>query len=278
MKITSYLFVLCALVSVSCSVFASNGTLAFTQSTDGVVSAVYNSGPCLLGLYPSQGVTPTVTINASQIVITSPSAVFSYFGSGEPPCDPQISSGYMLPAALGKLPDGHYPVIWSFYPGQLVGAFDVVSGLLVSAPGASLPIPAAVSGLWSDPGYSGEGFNFLMSNSGFLVTFYGWDDVGNRLWLTSDMGSTSIELNRPIVLNMTYTTGGVFSDPQHNLVQWGSLVLNFTSCKAALASLSGKDGTQNLNLTQLAGIAGLAPCECGARRLPLCYRHPPEIE
>ncbi|MFT3791074.1 MAG: hypothetical protein QM741_08345 [Rudaea sp.] len=165
----------------------------------------------------------------------------------------------MLPASLGKLVDGHYTVTWSFDPQQISGGFDVASGSLV-ATGGNLPNSSAASGLWYDPIYTGSGFNLLMSNAGFLVTYYGWDAVGNRLWLISDTGPTSLGLNTPIVLNMSYSTDGVFSRPQLKPTQWGLLVLNFTNCRTATASLTGKDGVQNLSLIQLAGIAGLPGC------------------
>lgn len=257
MKAISYF--LCVLVSVSCSAFASDHTLTFSQSTDGTVFAVYVSGACPLGLNPSQGNAPTVTINAGQIDISSYGAVYSYFGTGVPPCNPQASPGYMLPASLGKLPDGHYTVVWSFSSKQISGAFDVASGSLVTANGG-VANSSAVSGLWYDPLYTGSGFNLLMSKAGFLVTYNGWDANGNRLWLISDTGPTSLSLNAPVVLNMSYSAEGIFSRPQLKPVLWGSLVLNFTSCQTATASLAGKDGIQNLSLTQLAGIAGLPGC------------------
>jgi hypothetical protein len=164
----------------------------------------------------------------------------------------------MIPAAIGKLGDGHYQVVWNFSPGQVVGTFDVAAGSLVTA--TSTPNGSSVSGFWYDPVYSGSGFNFGFSSNGLLGTYFGWDAQGNRLWLTTDIGPRLLTLGVPIVFNMTYTTGGSFGMPQHNVAQWGSLVVNFSSCRAATASLSGVDGIQNFSLVQLSGIVGLPGC------------------
>lgn len=125
----------------------------------------------------------------------------------------------------------------------------------------SITNPSGVSGLWYDPVYSGSGFDFKILESGLLVTYFGWDAAGNRLWLMSDIGPKVLEWNTPVVINMNYTVGGVFTNPQDNVVQWGSLTLNFSTCEAAIASLAGKDGVQNLSLRLLAGIAGQSGCQ-----------------
>ena len=118
-----------------------------------------------------------------------------------------------------------------------------------------------MSGQWYDPVYSGSGFGFQMLESGLLVTYFGWDATGNRLWLVSEIGPKVLEWNTPVVVNMYSTVGGVFNNPQHNVVQWGSLTLNFSTCEAATGSLVGKDGVQNLSLRLLAGIAGQSGCQ-----------------
>jgi len=242
-------------VAVSCSAFSSDRGLAFTQSTGGTLLAVFISGACPLGLNPSEEGTPTVTIGANQIDISSGSAVSSYFGS----CDPALSPGFLIPVSLGKLLDGHYVVVWSFYPEQISGTFEVASGSLVTT-NERITNPSGVSGLWYDPVYGGSGFNFQMLESGLQVTYLGWDAAGNRLWLVSDIGPKVLAWNMPVVLNMNYTVGGIFNNPQHNVVRWGSLTLKFSTCEAATASLSGKDGVQDLSLRLLAGIAGQPGC------------------
>jgi len=141
-------------------------------------------------------------------------------------------------------------------------ATDACKNLLTSASGGGsiISTPQSVTGLWYDQKYSGSGFNFQMSGSGLLVTYFGWDATGNRMWLISDIGPASITPGTSIALNMSYTVGGTFNNPMHNAAQWGNLILNFSNCHAATATLSGKDGTQYLNLQQLSGVVGLPSC------------------
>ena len=128
-----------------------------------------------------------------------------------------------------------------------------------TAPASSLQT-AVYTGFWYDPNYSGSGFDVLASSAGLVVAYYGWDAHGNRLWLTSSLGPTVITPGTPINLDMSYTTGGVFTNPQHNAAAWGTLSLNFSSCSAGTAVLSGTDGTLNLNLALLVGTIGLPGC------------------
>ena len=119
---------------------------------------------------------------------------------------------------------------------------------------------SAYSGLWYDPSFSGSGFNLVNSGVGLLVTYYGWDAAGQRMWLTSEIGPTTITNGTPITLKMSYTTGGTFSQPKNNHADWGTLVINFSTCHAATAVLNGLDGTQNLRLTQLANVIANPGC------------------
>lgn len=258
MKTIIYFVAACGLCSSPFPAFAGPGPLTFTQSGDGNFYAVFSTGPCLAGLYPAPK-SPTVAVDANQITITSNGVVASQFGNPPPPCDPKSEPGYLLPAPLGKLSDGHYSVVWNYSPGTVAGAFDVASGSLVPA-GVALTNSSAVSGVWYDPLLVGSGMNLQMSGSGLLVTYFGWDSNGSRMWLTSDIGPKTIYPNTPIVLNMSYTTGGTFSLPKHNLAQWGTLTMSFSSCQSATASLWGIDGQQNMTPVQLAGIAGLPGC------------------
>ena len=242
-----------AVIVTSFSFYASAAILSFSQSIDGTISAVLTTGPCPLGPLPGQA-TPIVTTTPTEIDISTGSGgISSYFGAVYL-CDPQGSPGITVKAPLGKLGDGTYTVVWNYYPKQTKGTFAVVGGALRSI------YPTSVSGLWYDPAASGSGFNFEMDANWLLVTYFGWDAAGHRLWLTSDFGPYSLIPNTPITLNMSYTTGGTFSNPQHNVVPWGTLVLNFSSCRSASATLSGKDGTVNLNLTHLTFVGGAPLC------------------
>jgi hypothetical protein len=121
----------------------------------------------------------------------------------------------------------------------------------------------AVAGAWYDPAYDGSGFNMTMTPAGLIVYYYGWDRNGNRLWLMSDIGPTTITPGETLTLPMRVTNGGRFETPAKpsTLSQWGSLKINFTSCTKATATLSGSDGTSVMNnLQMLAGEVNMPPC------------------
>jgi hypothetical protein len=121
---------------------------------------------------------------------------------------------------------------------------------------------ASVTGEWYDPAYNGSGFNLIMADAGLTLYYYGWgDNAGNRLWLISDIGPKQITPGSTITLNMHETNGGNFLAPAlpSTSTVWGTVQLNFSSCTQATATLSGKDGTVNLNLQMLAGVLNLLP-------------------
>lgn len=227
--------------------------LSFSQTGDGTISAVLDTGPCVQGPLPGT-LAPTVSISGTEIdVSTGGGQVSSFFGVPFI-CDPVSYPGIMVKAPLGKLADGTYTVVWDYSPGQATGTFAVVDSALSSV------YPPSVNGFWYDPTASGSGFNFEIALVGLLVTYYGRDASGNRLWLTSDFGPSSITPNVPITLNMSSTSGGTFTAPQHNLTAWGTPVVTFLDCRSASATLSGKDGTVNLNLSHLTSISSAPGC------------------
>lgn len=272
MKARAFPMLVLALLLAPCAGFAqmsfsqapdgTAGTLGDTVQTgflNGTISAILSFPPCAFGPLPSRlpgTPPPTVRINPTQPGEIDVSSVGGGIASPPPGgfvCDPQDNPAFTLKAPLGKLADGRYTVVWDIYPSRGAGTFAVVGGLLSSI------YPSAVTGTWYDPAASGTGFTFQMSN-GLLVTYYGWDASGNRLWLTSDIGPSSLIPNTPILLNMSYTSSGTFNSPRHDVVAWGTLVLNFQNCHAATAKLSGKDGTVNLKLSVLAPAVGPPGC------------------
>ena len=282
MKRIALCLVLVALFSAPlCAVAGGGPTLSFSQASDGTagsfgdtvetgqvngtISAVLFAPPCSqVGTVPNQ-IPPSAVVPIVKINPTNPNEIdISSPASGGPGtqlpidfnfnCNPQESPGFTLTASLGKLADGRYTVIWGAYPEEVRAKFAVVSGLMRSM------YPSTITGTWYDPAVSGSGFTLQMSGYGLLVTYYGWDAAGNRLWLTSEIGPSSLIPGDPITLNMSSTTSGTFNKPQHDVVLWGTLVLNFKSCRVATATLSGKDGTANLNLQSLAATVGLPGC------------------
>jgi hypothetical protein len=121
--------------------------------------------------------------------------------------------------------------------------------------------PQAVTGDWYDPAYDGSGFNLLMTGSGLVLYYYGWDSYGNRLWLISDIGPTQIASGASFMLNMNQTNYGTFLTPAppSTATQWGTLTLNFSVDGAtAIATLSGPDGRVNLNVQKIVGTTSTA--------------------
>ena len=125
---------------------------------------------------------------------------------------------------------------------------------------ATAPInSAALTGLWYDPAYSGSGVSITGSTEGLIVTYYGWDKSGQRLWLTSAIGPGQVVLGQSITLNLTQTMDGIFTTPAppSTAVPWGTITLTFTGCTTATATLSGDDGDLTESLTLLIGLGGL---------------------
>ncbi len=121
--------------------------------------------------------------------------------------------------------------------------------------------PQSISGLWYDPAFNGTGFNFLVADNGFMATYYGRSAGGGLLWLIStDIPTGPVQVNTRYTLIMGNTTAGTFSSPAYEMANWGQLDVTFSSCTRATATLSGKDGVQQLNLQRLGGVAGISAC------------------
>jgi parallel beta-helix repeat protein len=125
---------------------------------------------------------------------------------------------------------------------------------------------SSVTGAWYDPVYTGSGFNMVMTAQGLLSYYYGWDKNGHRLWLVADTGPKQIAAGTSATLNMIETNGGTFlapakpgAPPNGTNSTWGTLQLNFSSCKNATATLTGNDGTVTLNMVMLVGVLNMPP-------------------
>ncbi|MEZ5456152.1 MAG: hypothetical protein R3F04_08565 [Lysobacteraceae bacterium] len=120
--------------------------------------------------------------------------------------------------------------------------------------------PEAFSGAWYDPATDGEGYFLLMTDFGMVVTWYGYDTQGRRLWLLSEPLTGEIELGVAINLTVMRGAGGVFAHPMNTVEPWGTLSLRFEDCTHATASLAGVDGSHTAQLVQLAAIKGVGNC------------------
>ena len=121
--------------------------------------------------------------------------------------------------------------------------------------------PQAISGEWYDPAYNGSGFNFLVAVNGFFAHYYGRSAKGEMLWLvTTEVPAGNLKTNTKYTLMLGTTNSGTFAKPTLDLAHWGQLDITFSSCTNATATLSGKDGVQNLNLQRLGAIGGVSGC------------------
>ncbi len=125
---------------------------------------------------------------------------------------------------------------------------------------------AAVSGLWFDPALDGEGFNLLETGSGLVVTFYGYDKSGQRLWLISNALSDPVAFDTELTVTMLEGQGGEFQLPlpPSELNEWGSLSMKFSDRDSGLFRLSGVDGDKVSEVIKLAGVAAqdCNPVQC----------------
>lgn len=125
---------------------------------------------------------------------------------------------------------------------------------------------SGLSGTWYDPASNGQGFNFQMTESGFLAFYFGHKNPGVRtkgnLWLLSDLTSEKIRFNTPVQLTVYERPNGAFGNPNvegtdTDLVNWGTLTIEFTHCSSATATLDGTDGKQTFKLERLAPVSGI---------------------
>lgn len=145
---------------------------------------------------------------------------------------------------------------------HLIGVLILCAALLPASLAAMvLPRPQALSGAWYDPASNGEGYFVLMAESGMVVTWYGYDRSGQRLWLVSETFTGDVELGVPILLTVFRGSGGIFTQPLASIEAWGSLSLRFDDCTHGLATLSGLDGAKVSQLLQFAGVREQGRCD-----------------
>ena len=121
------------------------------------------------------------------------------------------------------------------------------------------PKAAGITGSWFDPATSGQGLVLHpMSDGQMIVSFYGYKDNSERLWLIGNY-TGQVTKGEPLVINMITASGGSFGGftPQDiTETPWGTLTINFAGCDKATATLDGVDGQQTMNLVKLAGLQG----------------------
>jgi hypothetical protein len=89
-----------------------------------------------------------------------------------------------------------------------------------------------LSGLWFDPALEGEGYNLITTTNGLILYYYGYDNLGERIWLISDLFTEDLSFNQAIMLTLFEANGGTFAMPlpsSEALSEWGTIKLTFIS-------------------------------------------------
>ncbi len=139
----------------------------------------------------------------------------------------------------------------------LIAIVMPLAGIFCSSAKAA-EVCAGVSGAWFDPTYDGEGYYLLETDSGLVITFYGYVDSGQRLWLVSEVLSDSIAFDTDLSVNMLVGEAGSFQQPSppSELSLWGSLSLNFTDANHGFFGLAGVDGDKLSSVIKITGVKG----------------------
>ena len=104
---------------------AASDFIRFAQAPSGSISAVLvgSADPCSGSVVFPIGVS-SVDLNGNEFDITS------FFAILDPPPCPFPPQPYEVTASLGTIADGHYAVVWTVGPVNVLGAFEVRSGIL----------------------------------------------------------------------------------------------------------------------------------------------------
>ncbi len=227
---------------------ADNGNITITIDQNGAVSCNLSSAAGRGSFTGTGGViqqTPSLVFNCSHDNFPNYLQV-----SGDNVRNKDTLSGQfgLAPTIDSKLLQGNFTANLSTGGGGGGGASNQLS-----APG--------ISGLWYDPASNGTGFNLIAAENGFFATYYGRNAAGGPLWLIStEVPTGTLKTNTQYTTILGATTAGTFSKPAYAVETWGQLDITFQSCNRATATLSGKDGTQKLNLQRLTTITGAGGC------------------
>lgn len=130
-------------------------------------------------------------------------------------------------------------------------------------PSAELSESRQVTGSWYEPSTSGQGFVVhQLSDSGFVIYFYGFSESGAPLWLTGTSDS-QVQFGEALQVELLHVTGGAwgaFEPEDVTRTPWGTMTMTFDDCESGEAIVDGVDGIEALELTKLAEAFGL-PCE-----------------
>lgn len=144
----------------------------------------------------------------------------------------------------------------AFFDDLLVGS--EFADVIAPPPAGSLINDLGMNGLFFDPNNSGHGFNFVAHALGLTAYYYGHTATGERLWLVSEVFGGDLEFGMTFELEMYEVVSGMFGQPQLPLTTWGTIVINLADCDTGHASLSGLDGTLEMDFVRLTAMPGIS--------------------
>ncbi len=139
---------------------------------------------------------------------------------------------------------------------RLLIAIVLALPVLIPAPALAAEDCAAVTGAWFDPTLDGEGFYLLETDAGLAITYYGYINPEQRLWLISEVLPGPITFGTDLSVDMLIGDGGDFQQPAppSELTLWGNLTMNFSDSARGLFLLSGTHGDKRSEVVKLAGV------------------------
>jgi|GEM_PF-4109823 len=238
------------------------GTVTIIIADNGSTACDFHSTPNDTDVITTGGL---VTSNSPYMALTCTSAEISFGGSWGAVTDASSITGQSLSGT------------WTRVTGVSTGSGPTGTFKATFASALKPIDPAAITGLWYQPGLSDGGFNFLFADSGLLVTYMGvttWSTtyngqptgvpLGTPYWMISAVGpktvvpGTSFSLNLFAAPNPPPAQTGV-----SGVTPAGSLKVTFFDCKLATATLSGStfvSGNISWSLHKLAGVANGPGC------------------
>lgn len=141
---------------------------------------------------------------------------------------------------------------------------DIIKLVAVPGTGCSGAVARPASsyaGLWYDPALEGEGFNLVVTPVGTVLYYYGFDALGERLWLLTAPFQFEYAPGSSVEVDLLRAPGGTFDEPQAPpLSPWGQLAIEYRSCEALDISMQTPDGLKDMRTERLVSVVGFS-CE-----------------
>jgi len=207
-------------------------------------------------------------------------------GVGPPDCPPHDIFGHFVPPMSSDVHTDANGVATSnaFVAGDIVGTYDVAAvafsfaaenaalggdiGLFFQIQQAdatqAVPITAAFTGAWYDPGQSGHGLLIeVLPADRILAFWFTFDAEGKQAWF----GGDGVIEGDIAFIHVMQGTGGKwipnFAPSEYQQFPWGNLTLTFTDCNHGRVDFAGNGdpplwGVGHMDLTRLAMPSGLS--------------------